>query len=132
MSTHKGSCLCGAVSFEVEGRFEHFFLCHCSRCRKGTGSAHAANLFGADARLTWLSGEEKVRVFSVTGTRHQRAFCTECGSAAPRFHPLGLVVPAGSLDTELHMLPDAHICVASRADWDVRLEDAPSFDHLPG
>jgi hypothetical protein len=120
------------VSFEVEGDFDRFFLCHCSRCRKGTGSAHAANLFGGNVKLNWLSGEEKVRVYSVTGTRHQRAFCTECGSAAPRFHPLGLVVPAGSLDTELRMRPDAHICVASRSDWDDRLEHAPTFDHLPG
>jgi hypothetical protein len=43
--TVTGSCLCGAVSFEVSGAFDSFFLCHCSRCRKDTGSAHAANLF---------------------------------------------------------------------------------------
>jgi hypothetical protein len=35
---HYGSCLCGAVRFEVEGSFECFFLCHCSFCRKDTGS----------------------------------------------------------------------------------------------
>jgi hypothetical protein len=45
-SMHFGSCLCGAVRFEVEGEFQRFYLCHCGHCRKDTGSApHAANLF---------------------------------------------------------------------------------------
>ena len=131
-SKHAGSCLCGQVRFEVDGAFERFFLCHCGRCRKGTGSAHAANLFASNAKLTWLAGEENLRVFSVAGTRHQRAFCTACGSALPRSNAQGLVVPAGSLDTDLDMAPDAHLCIASRARWDDRLEDAPKFDHLPG
>jgi hypothetical protein len=41
---HLGSCLCGAVRFEVEGDFQQFYLCHCGRCRNDSGSAHAANL----------------------------------------------------------------------------------------
>jgi len=50
----------------------------------------------------------------------------------PRAHPLaGVVVSAGSLDTPLDMPPSAHICCASRADWDVDLESAPRFDGLP-
>lgn len=129
---HAGSCLCGAVRFEVDGDFDGFFLCHCSRCRKGAGSAHASNLFSSSAKLTWLSGEEKVRRYDVEGTRHQRAFCSECGSAAPRVHPLGgVVVPAGSLDTPLDVRPTAHICCASRATWDADLESVPKFDGLP-
>ncbi len=42
---HTGSCLCGAVRFRIEGEFERFYLCHCSHCRKDTGSAHAAGQF---------------------------------------------------------------------------------------
>lgn len=46
----KGSCLCGRVTFVVSGPFEAFHWCHCSRCRKDTGSAHASNIFaGIDA-----------------------------------------------------------------------------------
>lgn len=128
---HSGSCLCGAVRFEITGEFQGFFLCHCSRCRKGTGSAHAANLFGSKATIEWLSGESKTKTYGVEGTRHLRSFCTECGSAVPRAHPFGgLVVPAGSLDTPLNIMP-THICVASKANWDERLEEAPKFDGLP-
>jgi hypothetical protein len=131
---HHGSCLCGAVRFEIVGAFEHFFLCHCSRCRKGSGSAHGANLFSASAELRWRSGEANVRSFALSGTRHARSFCATCGGALPSVQLNGalLVTPAGSLDSALSARPTAHICVASRADWDERLEEAPSFDGLPG
>lgn len=131
--THRGSCLCGAVRFEVRGTFERFFLCHCGRCRKGTGSAHAANLFASTAAIVWLSGEGQVKTFCVAGTRHQRSFCSECGSAVPRVQPNGtlIVVPAGSLDSPVERRPDAHILVAHSASWDRRLEEVPRIDELP-
>ena len=130
---HSGGCLCGAVRFEVEGSFGHFFLCHCGRCRKGTGSAHAANLFSNDARLTWLAGAELVQTFTVEGTRFIRSFCPTCGSALPNIGANGVLkVPAGSLDTPVSLRPEAHIFAGSRADWDHHLEDVPSFDERPG
>jgi hypothetical protein len=129
-----GSCLCGAVRFQIAGAFEQFFLCHCSRCRKDTGSAHGANLFSTTARLTWLAGEDHVKTYRVPGTRHQKSFCIECGSALPRLQMEGalLVVPAGSLDSPIAIRPQAHICCADRADWDTHLEDVPKRDGLPG
>lgn len=131
---HNGSCLCGAIRFEIEGAFEHFFLCHCGRCRKDTGSAHAANLFATQAKLTWLSGEQHIKTFQLPQTRHTRSFCRECGSAAPSLQMDGalLVAPAGSLDSGVGLKPTAHIMFASRADWDEHLEDAPRSDGLPG
>jgi hypothetical protein len=131
--THPGSCLCGAVRFEIAGDFERFYLCHCSRCRKDSGSAHGANLFSSSATLTWLSGEDQVRVFNVPGTRHRHAFCATCGSALPDLQMNGalLKVPAGSLDGAVTIRPDAHIFCSSRANWDDALEDIPKVDELP-
>lgn len=128
---HQGSCLCGAVQFEIDGAFEHFFLCHCSRCRKGSGSAHGANLFATQANFAWLSGEDKVTSFALAGTRHARSFCSTCGAALPSVQGPLLVVPAGSLDTPVMKRPDAHLCTASRADWDSELERVASFEALP-
>ncbi|HRE43743.1 MAG TPA: GFA family protein [Terricaulis sp.] len=128
---HHGSCLCGAVRFEIDAAFEGFFLCHCSRCRKGAGSAHAANLFASRGALRWLSGAENVRTFALAGTRHARSFCAACGSALPRVLGDAIIAPAGSLDSALSMRPTAHICMASRADWDHDLEAAPRLDGLP-
>src|SRR5262249_43916574 len=113
---HSGSCLCKAVRFEIEGSFEQFFLCHCQYCRKETGSAHGANLFSATANLKWLSGREKATQFNLPNTRHTRCFCSVCGSALP-YQEAGspyIVVPAGSLDSEVRIKPNAHIFVASR------------------
>ena len=128
-----GSCLCGAVRFEVEGAFERFYLCHCQHCRKDTGSAHGANLFSSTATLKWLAGENKVTVFNLPNTRHRHCFCSTCGSALPDLQLNGalLKVPAGSLDTDVHTRPDAHIFVASKANWDEALEQLPTVARLP-
>jgi hypothetical protein len=132
-SQHSGSCLCGAVRFEVAGTLDRFYLCHCAHCRKDTGSAHAANLFSSSATLRWLSGEDQVRVFNLPSTRHRHAFCATCGSALPDVQMEGalLKVPAGSLDSPVLMRPDAHIFCASRADWDDALEEIPKAGKLP-
>lgn len=133
-SMHTGSCLCGKVSFQVEGTFESFFLCHCSHCQKDSGSAHAANLFSTTARLTWVSGADDVTCFTLQGSRHTKAFCKTCGSVAPSLQMDGklLVVPAGSLDTDVALQPNAHIFAASRAAWDRDLEALPAFESFPG
>ena len=129
-----GGCACGAVTFEITGSFEAFFLCHCARCRKDTGSAHAANLFSSSATLEWLSGADRVKTYRVPDTRHEKSFCPDCGSALPGVQMDGtlLVVPAGSLDSAFDMRPTAHICCANRAAWDEDLESVPRLDGLPG
>ncbi|GGO67496.1 GFA family protein [Bowmanella pacifica] len=132
--TKKGSCLCGAVHFQIDGDFEQFFLCHCQHCQKDTGSAHAANLFSNTATLKWQKGEALVKTFCLPGTRHQRAFCTNCGSALPYLLSefSMLVVPAGSLDDKVEIKPNAHLFMASRANWDDELEKVHKLDGLPG
>jgi len=132
MNKHAGSCLCSAVAYEVEGDFERFYLCHCSRCRKNSGSAHSANLFATGASLKWLRGGDQVARFELPGTRHSRSFCSVCGSALPTLQENGalLVVPARSLDSEVMVRPDAHICAASRASWDKDMAAVPTLEGL--
>lgn len=128
-----GSCLCGEVTFEIEGDFEGFYLCHCGRCRKDTGSAHAANLFSSTAKLKWLTGQEKAKTFNFRSEGHIKSFCTNCGSALPNIQMNGklLVVPAGSLDSDINIKPQGHIYYASKANWDTELEKVPKFEKLP-
>ncbi|WP_189437939.1 GFA family protein [Pseudovibrio japonicus] len=131
--THQGSCLCGTVQFKIQGTFKSFYFCHCSHCRKGTGSAHGSNLFSFDADFTCTSGEEAIKSYHVPSTRHQRSFCESCGSPVPTYdreHNF-LVVPAGSLDTPVHAEPTARIFMGSKANWDEHLEDVPKFEKLP-
>jgi hypothetical protein len=130
---YTGSCLCGEVRFEIDGELERFYLCHCQYCRKDTGSAHAANLFSTSATLKWISGGGNVRQFNLPSTRHSRSFCATCGSALPLMQMNGklLVVPAGSLNSEITVRPDAHIFISSRAAWDDALEKIPTFAEFP-
>ena len=130
-SQHAGSCLCGQVRYVVEGSFDRFYLCHCSHCRKDTGSAHAANLFSSTAKLTLLAGENSITTFKLPDTRHIRSFCAICGSALPVAGFSMITVPAGSLDTDITQTPDGHIFTASRATWDQIVNSAPQYDLFP-
>lgn len=129
----RGSCLCGEVRFEIEGSFEHFFLCHCKYCQKDTGSSYASNLFSTTASLRWLSGENRVKVFNLPSTLHVKSFCSNCGSALPGVQMNGnlIVVPAGSLDEMVMIKPDAHIFTASKADWERDLDTIPESPGSP-
>lgn len=130
-SQYAGSCLCGEVRYTITGSFDRFYLCHCSHCRKDTGSAHAANLFSATAKLTWLSGQGSITTFRLQDTRHARSFCAICGSALPLAGTSGVVVPAGSLDTDIAQVPDGSIFTGSRASWDHDLNLVPHYESFP-
>ena len=80
----RGSCVCGAVAFRIEGPFRGFQYCHCSRCRKKTGSSNAANIFVPVDQFSWEQGEEKVKRFELSSAKYwSTAFCQDCGSAMP-------------------------------------------------
>ncbi len=78
----KGRCLCGAVNYEVAGEAKRFYYCHCSRCRKATGTGHASNLFLQPATLKWLSGEEHIRAFKVPEPSGSQTSSAESAVAA--------------------------------------------------
>ena len=131
MKKYSGSCLCKDVAFEITGEFNGFFLCHCSRCRKETGSAHAANLFSKTAKFEWNRGQEKVKTFRLPESRFSRSFCQNCGSAVPTVDKERMMVPAGSLESDIDILPTAHIFLGSKANWDKSLETVKGFECLP-
>ncbi|MBL6431571.1 MAG: GFA family protein [Alphaproteobacteria bacterium] len=121
------------VTFEITGSFEAFFLCHCARCRKDTGSAHAANLFSSSATLEWLSGADRVKTYRVPDTRHENP---SVPTAARRCRALQmdgtlLVVPAGSLDSAFDMRPSAHICCRQSCGVGRDLESVPVSTAFP-
>ena len=129
-----GSCLCGAVKYEVAGEAKRFYYCHCSRCRKATGTGHASNLFLQPATLTWRTGQEHIRAFKVPeAQRFTNQFCSICGGRLPR-QPEGadtVVVPAGSLDGEAPIRPQARIFTDSRASWSCSGDEVPTCPGLP-
>ncbi|HTO68927.1 MAG TPA: GFA family protein [Myxococcota bacterium] len=116
----RGSCLCGAVQFEIEPPIASFVYCYCSRCRKSTGTGRAANLRVAPGQLRWLAGEARVRRFDLPSARSfATAVCERCGSPLPHATRSGreMIVPAGALDSALASPPTEHCEWESRARW---------------
>jgi len=119
MAEIKGSCLCGKVSFQCDDVFKQFHFCHCHQCQKSTGSAHVANLFTAADNIVWISGLDSICRYDVPGRQLTSAFCQTCGSPVPYVSKSGkaLIVPAGSLDTEISIKPQDNIFWSERAEW---------------
>jgi hypothetical protein len=115
----KGSCLCGAVTFEAAGPASPIEVCHCTQCRKWTGHFFAnvevprdgLTIHGEDS-ITWHHSSAKVR----------RGFCSTCGSTL-FFDPLDhgkhqwVGVAMGSLDTPTGSKIALHIFTAEKGDY---------------
>ncbi len=126
-----GSCLCGSIKFEVKPPFAGFRYCHCSRCQKATGSAHAANAFIPETQFKWLAGESLVKQFDLPGAKRFAVwFCPQCGTRVP--HQIksteNMLIPAGVLDGDPGMRPKNSIFWKSRAAWYVSPQEMPKFD----
>jgi len=127
-----GSCLCGGVAYELEGRFEVMNYCHCSRCRKARGSAHSANLFGKPEQLRWLRGQEQLESYKVPEARlFTHVFCRTCGGPMPRVREGLAVIPAGTLDAHPGEPLQRHVFVDSKAPWFDIADDLPQHDTTP-
>lgn len=133
MNQYKGECLCGSCRYVITGeKPAAMYLCHCSRCRKETGTIHGANVFFNNARLLWEKGQVNISHFKLEGTRKQRAFCKTCGSPLPREEGEShVVLPAGTVDADTTLEPTAHIYYASRLSWEDKLADLKKFAELP-
>lgn len=131
MNVHKGSCLCGEIRYQVNKIQPKVGHCHCSMCRKFHGSAFSTFGEAAVDDFQWLAGESQLEVYTaVNGTR--RKFCRRCGASLV-FVPSqdeGKVVEfsLGTLDTPIKQRPDAHIYVASKAQWFDISDALPKFD----
>lgn len=132
--TKSGSCLCGEVSYELSGNIGIFQYCHCSRCRKFTGSAFASNIFVKPDQFRWSKGEETVGQYSPPEAKHfATAFCKHCGSSLPWHAKSGkvVVIPAGTLDQDPELRPSQNIFCASRAEWYIAPDSLPEHAELP-
>ena len=129
-----GSCLCGAVTYEVEPPFKMMLHCHCSRCRKGTGTGHATNLIADPSHFRWLSGANGITRYDLPAAKSfSKWFCSQCGCPVPRLRRAGdlMVIPAGSLDSIPPVKPTDHIYWGSRAPWSCDSGGLPTHDELP-
>ena len=130
-----GSCLCGAVAYEVTAPIKVVHNCHCSRCRKARAAAHTTNGFTAIDGVTFSRGEDNLITYKLPSARFfTHVFCSTCGSGMPRLDPeRGIaVIPFGSLDDDPGRGADDHIFIGSKAPWYTPEDDLPKFEEMPG
>ncbi len=133
MTTYKGSCLCGAVEYEVDGNMGEPSLCHCSMCRKQHGAP-----FGAYSRVAWdefriTKGEELIKSFR-SSDDVSRTFCEVCGSTLQfvRDDRDGFGLAIGTLDSDFSTLPTEQIFTQDKSPWWSLTEEIPSYKLWPG
>ena len=129
----QGGCLCGAIRFEVARFVGPFELCHCSRCRKASGSAFTA-MIGVRAKdVSWISGRDAIQRFEAPVLKHppgfRTAFCGSCGSPMPIFAEGDewFEIPAGVLDEDPILRPDRHIFIECGSPWYEIRDDLPQL-----
>ena len=130
-----GSCLCGEIKYKVAGELQRFSHCHCSRCRKATGTGHATNLLvSPQASINWLQGKSLLARYTVPeAKRFYNCFCAHCGSPMPRELPQldSVLIPAGSVDSDIPVLPEHRIFWESRSAWSCEAGSLPVYSEYP-
>jgi hypothetical protein len=124
----RGACLCGSVGYEAELPFHKFVKCHCSRCRKASGSAYAANAYVFPLAFRWTRGEGEVLRYDLPEARSfATSFCRRCGSPVPHATRSGreVVIPAGSLIDDPGVSATMNVCWGSRAAWLAESSELP-------
>lgn len=115
-----GQCNCGAVRFEIDADLPGIYVCHCSICRRSTGSQGIAVVVFPKEQLRWLAGEDQVATWKKPGADWQTWFCRTCGSPVPGENDAAtMFAPAGTLSQGAESLRVLHhVWVGSKAPWD--------------
>ncbi len=127
-----GTCLCGAVEFEIDPPYPALYQCHCSLCRKQGGSVSNTGMIVAADRFRWRTGEASISTWQ-RSTGFRSHFCSSCGAAVPNpLRDTGYIwVPSGSLDGDGPLEIVAQLYVDSRAGWDEVLGPGKQFSTAP-
>ena len=133
----EGKCLCDAVKFSLKGTNFDLYQCHCSECRKITGSNANSSVIVPEEIFSWIEGEGKITSYT-HGSGYRSDFCSSCDSPTPnkiKNKPL-FWVPAGALSQNALLRIKAHICLSSKATWETsellgtQYNEVPSFEEL--
>jgi hypothetical protein len=104
-----GGCACGAIRYSVRGEPAHIGRCHCTDCRKESGSA-----FTVYAQWPRDAFELAGDLAAYDG----RGFCAQCGSSLLCLDDSWVEIRLGSLDeAPFELEPEAEIWIKRREPW---------------
>jgi hypothetical protein len=132
MTRHRlnGKCLCGAVHYTVSDEFLYAANCHCSNCRRTTGSAFKPFAGIEREKFSVAGGADQLMVYG-DSTGHD-AHCAKCGSLLYSLVRNGAYVHVamGTLIDDPSIRPSKHIFVGSKAPWYTITDDLPQYAEL--
>jgi ADP-ribosyl-[dinitrogen reductase] hydrolase len=123
----KGSCLCGAIEYEIDSIDMPVAHCHCRTCQKAHAAPFASTAGVMREHFRWLKGEDKLSAFESTPGK-LRYFCSGCGShlVAERENQPLVIVRIATLDENPDVTPQMHIWTSHDVPW-LGYEDIPGY-----
>ena len=123
-----GECFCRAVRYAVPDAFEYAVNCHCSGCRRTTGSAFKPFAGIGRDQLRITSGDDALMIYG-DASAHD-AHSRRCGSLLYSLVRDGAFVHVamGTLRDDPSIRPTAHIFVGSKAPWYSITDDLPQYE----
>ncbi len=120
--THTGRCNCGAVRVEAKEPFCGAAYCHCTVCRRRTGTAYSASVLVPADRVRIAGGDGALATWA-SATGSGKACCARCGSAVASVRPPGHPSPAaaprmGLFDADPGIRPSFRQVTAYAAPWE--------------
>lgn len=128
----KGSCLCGAIEYEVDQLDMPITHCHCRSCRRAHAAAFASTAGVMREHFHWVQGIEKLSAFESSPGK-LRHFCSVCGShlVAERPSQPHVILRVATLDEDPGITPTMHIWCSHDVPWLEDNEDIPFNQEWP-
>ena len=126
-----GKCYCGAVQYAVPDEFRYAMNCHCSNCRRTTGSAFKPFAGIERQKLVVTEGREDLLIYG--GDKTNNTHCKRCGSLLYSVVRDGTFVNVtmGTLVDAPSIRPSRHIFVGSKAPWFTITDELPQHEEFP-
>jgi hypothetical protein len=120
--THEGGCLCGAVRYRVAGDPRLAGVCHCTFCKRGTGSAFRVAAYFTEAAVEFISGARKTYEYRSDESKRwaKLEFCPTCGTTVTgtaEWVPGMRMITVGTLDDPNWIKPTRHVWTRSALHW---------------
>jgi hypothetical protein len=128
----KGQCLCGEVAFELREPIPAVYQCHCSLCRKQSGTYSNLAMAVNSRQFSWLSGQACVTTYK-RPTGFTSSFCSQCGSPVPNLIGRSDImwIPVGLLETDALLNVKAHIFINSKSTSEAMPSSGQCYDTMP-
>jgi hypothetical protein len=126
-----GKCFCGAVHYSVPDEFRYAMYCHCSNCRRTTGSAFKPFAGIERDKLVVTQGADNLLVYG--DDKANDTHCKRCGSLVYSVVRDGAFahIAMGTLVDDPTIRPSRHIFVGSKASWFTITDDLPQHEEFP-